>query len=305
MALNHLKPGSTVPPTTAHSEWSARAERVAIPKTTDSVGIQGPMSSNEVTCFYVKASAGPSSAAATLQHSGPTADAPQPLLLLLCCCVQGAPQARRSTCHGKPAVAQATAAAAAARRNSSSSSSNSSRHVPLQPSPVPHLRHPSRYSSRHNTVIIPHASAATEAPPEVSESAFDELAAGTARKYIMISGKGGVGKTSLSASLAVRLAAAGHTTLVVSTDPAHSLSDSLDQDVSGGKPVLLQGVDLPLWGLEVDVEEGKREFASFNSSNNTGGQVSRGWKGAAAAAAATACCCRGAQCLSCLDLGLY
>lgn len=45
----------------------------------------------------------------------------------------------------------------------------------------------------------------------------------------MISGKGGVGKTSLSASLAVKLAAAGHTTLVVSTDPAHSLSDSLDQ----------------------------------------------------------------------------
>ncbi|WIA41436.1 hypothetical protein OEZ86_005016 [Tetradesmus obliquus] len=116
--------------------------------------------------------------------------------------------------------------------------------------------------------------AATEAPPELSESAFDELAAGTARKYIMISGKGGVGKTSLSASLAVKLAAAGHTTLVVSTDPAHSLSDSLAQDVSGGKPVLLEGVDLPLWGLEVDVEEGKREFASFNATNKTGDQAS-------------------------------
>jgi signal recognition particle GTPase len=60
-------------------------------------------------------------------------------------------------------------------------------------------------------------------------------AAGTARKYIMISGKGGVGKTSLSASLAVKLAAAGHTTLVVSTDPAHSLSDSLDQVRQGGE----------------------------------------------------------------------
>jgi arsenite-transporting ATPase len=56
----------------------------------------------------------------------------------------------------------------------------------------------------------------------------------------MISGKGGVGKTSLSASLAVRLAAAGHTTLVVSTDPAHSLSDSLAQ-VRGA-----QGFDLRL-----------------------------------------------------------
>lgn len=60
-------------------------------------------------------------------------------------------------------------------------------------------------------------------------TAFEEFSAGTARKYIMISGKGGVGKTSLAASLAVKLAAAGHQTLVVSTDPAHSLSDSLDQ----------------------------------------------------------------------------
>jgi arsenite-transporting ATPase len=64
---------------------------------------------------------------------------------------------------------------------------------------------------------------------EQTESAFDELSKGTDRKYIMISGKGGVGKTSLSASLAIKLAAAGHTTLVVSTDPAHSLSDSLSQ----------------------------------------------------------------------------
>ena len=62
-----------------------------------------------------------------------------------------------------------------------------------------------------------------------TDSSFEAMAAGTKRKYIMISGKGGVGKTSLAALLAVKFAAAGHTTLVVSTDPAHSLSDSLDQ----------------------------------------------------------------------------
>lgn len=45
------------------------------------------------------------------------------------------------------------------------------------------------------------------------------------------------------------------------------------QDVSGGKPVLLEGVDLPLWGLEVDVEEGRREFAEFSAKNNTADQV--------------------------------
>ena len=45
----------------------------------------------------------------------------------------------------------------------------------------------------------------------------------------MLGGKGGVGKTSSAASLGVRLAGEGGSTLVVSTDPAHSLSDSLDQ----------------------------------------------------------------------------
>lgn len=53
--------------------------------------------------------------------------------------------------------------------------------------------------------------------------------AGPGRKYFMLGGKGGVGKTSCSSSLGVKCALEGHTTLVVSTDPAHSLSDSLDQ----------------------------------------------------------------------------
>ena len=48
----------------------------------------------------------------------------------------------------------------------------------------------------------------------------------------MLGGKGGVGKTSSAASLGVRMGSEGGPTLVVSTDPAHSLSDSLDQ-VSG------------------------------------------------------------------------
>ncbi len=54
-------------------------------------------------------------------------------------------------------------------------------------------------------------------------------AAGSERRYFMLGGKGGVGKTSSAASLGAGLARSGHTTLVVSTDPAHSLSDSLDQ----------------------------------------------------------------------------
>lgn len=45
----------------------------------------------------------------------------------------------------------------------------------------------------------------------------------------MLGGKGGVGKTSCAASLAIKFANHGHPTMVVSTDPAHSLSDSFAQ----------------------------------------------------------------------------
>lgn len=60
-------------------------------------------------------------------------------------------------------------------------------------------------------------------------SGFDEMVSGSQRKYYMLGGKGGVGKTSSAASLAVKFANHGHPTIVVSTDPAHSLSDSFDQ----------------------------------------------------------------------------
>lgn len=44
--------------------------------------------------------------------------------------------------------------------------------------------------------------------------------------FIFIGGKGGVGKTSVSSATALWLAEQGKKTLIVSTDPAHSLSDS-------------------------------------------------------------------------------
>lgn len=57
-------------------------------------------------------------------------------------------------------------------------------------------------------------------------ASFDEMVADRERKYYMLGGKGGVGKTSCAASLALKFANHGHNTIVVSTDPAHSLSDS-------------------------------------------------------------------------------
>lgn len=54
-------------------------------------------------------------------------------------------------------------------------------------------------------------------------------------RTILYTGKGGVGKTSVAAATARACAAAGRRTIVLSTDPAHSLADSLGQDV-GGEP---------------------------------------------------------------------
>src|ERR1700694_2905452 len=49
-------------------------------------------------------------------------------------------------------------------------------------------------------------------------------------RTILYTGKGGVGKTSVAAATARRCAASGLRTLVISTDPAHSLSESLEAE---------------------------------------------------------------------------
>ena len=63
-------------------------------------------------------------------------------------------------------------------------------------------------------------------------------------KFVICGGKGGVGKTTTSSSLAVTMAASGHNVAIVSTDPAHSLGDALDIDLKGGSLV-----DIPLIGV--------------------------------------------------------
>jgi len=68
-------------------------------------------------------------------------------------------------------------------------------------------------------------------------------------RLILYSGKGGVGKTSLSAASAIRAARLGKRTLVVSTDAAHSLADALDVEVGGEPTRILPGLD----AVEIDV----------------------------------------------------
>jgi len=63
-----------------------------------------------------------------------------------------------------------------------------------------------------------------------------------------MTGKGGVGKTSVAAATGLRCAELGYKTLVLSTDPAHSLADSFDLEL-GHEP---REVRPHLWGAELD-----------------------------------------------------
>ena len=71
-------------------------------------------------------------------------------------------------------------------------------------------------------------------------------------KVILFGGKGGVGKTTFASVAAIQLAESGCRTLLMSTDPAHSLSDRLEQEIG---PEITPVTGVPnLWALEVSAE---------------------------------------------------
>ena len=80
-------------------------------------------------------------------------------------------------------------------------------------------------------------------------------------EYVLYGGKGGVGKTTMAAATALSSAASGERTLVVSTDPAHSLSDTFET-VIGSTPERIRE-EIPLYAAEIDPDEAMESGAAL------------------------------------------
>lgn len=82
-------------------------------------------------------------------------------------------------------------------------------------------------------------------------------------RILLFTGKGGVGKTTVAAATALRAARAGKRTLVMSTDPAHSLADAFDAELGAEPTHVAQG----LWGQQINaqarLEESWREIQEY------------------------------------------
>jgi len=90
-----------------------------------------------------------------------------------------------------------------------------------------------------------------------------------APEYVLYGGKGGVGKTTMAAATALASAQAGTRTLVVSTDPAHSLGDTFETSVPATPGRIRE--DVPLYGAAIDPDAAVEDSAAFAEDGPLGG----------------------------------
>ena len=97
---------------------------------------------------------------------------------------------------------------------------------------------------------------------QIENSMKDFVTARKNLRYLFFGGKGGVGKTVMAGAMAIALAKQGRRVILASTNPVHSLSGLLSQDVFG-KPTPVAGVP-NLWAYEIDtkdtIERSKQEI---------------------------------------------
>ena len=107
---------------------------------------------------------------------------------------------------------------------------------------------------------------------EIEVEAVDSLDPGVetdTAEYVLYGGKGGVGKTTMAAATALASASDGTNTLVVSTDPAHSLSDTLEAEIPS-RPHRIRE-DVPLWAVEIDPDDALDQAGMFGQDGGLSG----------------------------------
>ncbi|MFC7323787.1 ArsA family ATPase [Halorubrum rutilum] len=101
----------------------------------------------------------------------------------------------------------------------------------------------------------PETDSEADLPAETDATALPEGV--DAPEYVLYGGKGGVGKTTMAAATGLSSAAGGVRTLVVSTDPAHSLSDTYETDIPA-EPTRIRE-EMPLYAAEIDPDDAMEE----------------------------------------------